>query len=400
MLIAAAAWHDEHPGGANKLPTDFARFLARRGHRVAFLGASAGVDAPAKTTIDGVDVWRYPSPRAASPSLANLRQHWRSARAIASAVHRERPVTALLGHAPLQYLAAAAACGNGPRRCYGVHSPFVEELKEGVTSRPTLKQRAAWTAAAILERRVLATSTLVHYDSAFTRRLMEAAYPREAGGKGMVLPGWVDVSRFRPATEPRPALRRRLGAPWHQTATTFFTLRRLTPRMGLDTLIDAVGQLAASGRAFRLVIGGEGPCRADLEARATARGLADRIAFLGRVPDEALADCFAAADCFVLPTRALECFGLIVLESFACGVPVIGVPVGSIPEVMGPGLTRWIADDNRAPALARRMDGFLAGELTADPAALRARAIEYAFETVASRHEEVLLERQAEGAVA
>src|SRR5688500_8311814 len=96
VLIAAAGWHDEHPGGANKLPTDFARFLARRGYSVAFLGASSNIETPSRETIDGVDVWRYPSPRAMSPSLANLRQHWRSARAIAAAVHRERPATALL----------------------------------------------------------------------------------------------------------------------------------------------------------------------------------------------------------------------------------------------------------------------------------------------------------------
>ena len=45
ILIAAAGWHDESPGGANKLPTDFARYLARRGHHVVYLCASDAVDA-------------------------------------------------------------------------------------------------------------------------------------------------------------------------------------------------------------------------------------------------------------------------------------------------------------------------------------------------------------------
>lgn len=399
MLIAAAGWHDEHPGGANKLPTDFARFLARRGHRVAYMCASASSQ-PSPTAIDGVDVWRYRSPNAPSPSVSNVSQHWRSARAIAAAVGRAQPITALLGHAPLQYLAAAGASGDSARRCYAVHSPFVEELKEGVTSRPTLKQRAAWAGAALIERRVLALSHVVTYDSVFTGRLMEAAYPAETRGKGRVLPGWVDVTRFRPPAEPRAALRQRLGAPWYPDAVTFFSLRRLVPRMGLDNLITAAAQLARSGRPFRLIIGGEGPDRTNLEALVAAQGIGDRVAFLGRVADDRLAESFAAADCFVLPTRALECFGLIVLESFACGVPVIGVPVGSIPEVMGPALAAWITDDNQAPALARRMDQLLAGELTADPIALRNRAMEFAFDTVAARHERVLLGREAEGAVA
>ena len=399
VLIAAAAWHDEHPGGANKLPTDFARFLARGGYRVAYIGASANTGELRRDVIDGVDVWRYPSPRAASPSLANLRQHWQAARGIAETVRRESRVTALLGHSPLQYLAATTVCREA-RCCYGVHSPFVEELKQDVAGRPTLKQRGAWTVARMIERRLLAASNVIHYDSAFTGRFMEATYPIETRGKGIVLPGWVDASRFRPTIEPRAALRRRLGAPWHPTDTTFFTLRRLVPRMGLDTLIAAAAELARSGEPFRLVIAGEGPCRGDLESQVAAHALTDRVAFLGRVPDEALVDAFNAADCFVLPTRALECFGLIVLESLACGVPVIGVPVGSIPEVMGPGLVRWIADDNRPDALARRMNEFLSGTLTADPSSLRARALDFAFESVASRHEDVLLGRRAQGAEA
>jgi glycosyltransferase involved in cell wall biosynthesis len=400
VLIAAAGWHDEHPGGANKLPTDFARFLAKRGHHVSYLCASGGIDRATTTPIDGVQVRQYPSPIARSPSLGNLRQHWQAAREIAAAVHRERPVTALLGHTQLQYLAAAGACGDLARRCYAVHSPFVEELRQGMTGRPTLKQRAAWTGAGWIERRILVISDVVHYDSAFTGRLMEAAYPRQIGGKGLVLPGWVDVARFRLPIEPRAVLRGRLGPPWDPLAITFFSLRRLVPRMGLDTLIGAAAQLTRRGRSFRLVLGGEGPERANLEALAAAHGIADRVAFLGRVPDARLAACFAAADCFVLPTRALECFGLIVLESFACGVPVVGVPVGSIPELMGPALRAWIAADNEAPALASRMDDVLTGSLVASPIALRNRAMEFAFETVAARHERILLSLEAEGAVA
>jgi hypothetical protein len=76
------------------------------------------------------------------------------------------------------------------------------------------------------------------------------------------------------------------------------------------------------------------------------------------------------------------------------------VPVGSIPELMGPALRAWIAADNEAPALASRMDDFLTGSLAASPIALRNRAMEFAFETVAARHERVLLSLEAEGAVA
>src|SRR5439155_3903477 len=130
------------------------------------------------------------------------------------------------------------------------------------------------------------------------------------------------------------------------------------PRMGPDTLVEATALLAEKGRECRVVIGGEGPERQPLEILALERGISDRVAFLGRISEQQVSDSYAAADCFVLPTRALECFGLIVLEAYASGLPVVGVPVGSIPEVMGPEFSAWIADDNQPVALAQRMEDF------------------------------------------
>lgn len=395
-LVAAAGWHDEAPGGANKLPTDFARFLAERGYAVTYLCPSTAVDRISRERVDGVDLRRYPAPAAPSPSVNNLRHHWRLARRIARAVRSERCVIALLGHAPLQYFAAAAACGTEVRRCYAVHSPFAAELREGAGKSPSFRQRLAWRAAAILERRILAMSDLVHFDSTYTRAMMVSTYPHAIEGKAVVLPGWVDATRFTPATITRDEVRARLGPPWQPGACTFFTLRRLVPRMGLETMIEAAALLAREQCTFRLVIGGDGPERAGLEALAASRGLNDRVTFLGRVPEDRLTDSFRAADCFILPTRALECFGLIVLEAYACGVPVIGVPVGAIPETVGLEFSHWIADDNGAPALARRMADFLAGRITADPDRLRRRALQFEMQAVARLHERMLLGRGEE----
>jgi glycosyltransferase involved in cell wall biosynthesis len=396
VLIAAPGWHDEHPGGASKLPTDFARFLAARGYDVTYLCPSNRVDRVDAVRIDGVDLRRYPAPAAPSPSVNNLRQHWQLTQQITREVGRRQPVRALLGHTPMQYMAASGACDARVRRCYGVHSPFEAERREGATSSPSVRQRVAWRGAAWVERRLLAASDIVHYDSSYTCHLMNELYPAATRGKGVVLPGWVDDARFHPADVSRDELRRRLGSPWRPGVTTFFTLRRLFPRMGIDTLIEAAARLAGQGRTFRLVIGGDGPQRSALEALAAARGIADRVAFLGPIPEAQLVDSFSAADCFVLPTRALECFGLIVLESYACGVPVVGVPVGSIPEVVGPEFQAWLAADNRAPALAERMDDFLAGRLVADPIRLRAWAGTFRLATVAARHERVLLRGESE----
>lgn len=394
MLVAAGGWHDESPGGANKLPTDFARFLARQGHDVVYVCPSATLTGAASSRrLDGVDLWQYAAPAAPSPSPGNVRAHLTSVRRIVSAVVAERGVRTLLGHSQLQYLAAARVCGSRVRRCFAVHSPFSAELKETVGAEATWKHRIAWLGADWIERRLLQMSDVVHCDSSFTRTFMMKAHPRVLAppGKTLVLPGWVDTDRFRPARLSKASLRTRLGAPWSAHAPTFFTLRRLVPRMGIDALVDAAALLACGGHGFRVVIGGDGPERPRLEARARDAGVADRIAFIGRIPDDQLADTFAAADCFVLPTRSLECFGLIVLESYACGVPVIGVPVGSIPEVMGSMFAGWIANDNRPEAIARRMLDVLQGRLHADPERLRARALEFETEHVALKHARVLL---------
>src|ERR1700674_947751 len=107
VLIAAAGWHGDSPGGANKLPSDFARFLAERGCPVAYVCASKSVERITQTWIDGVDLRRYPAPDAPSPSLANAREHWRLTTEVVRDLAGERPVSALLGHTQLQYVAAA-----------------------------------------------------------------------------------------------------------------------------------------------------------------------------------------------------------------------------------------------------------------------------------------------------
>ena len=70
--------------------------------------------------------------------------------------------------------------------------------------------------------------------------------------------------------------------------------------------------------------------------------MSERIIFLGRLSDDALALAYQAADVFLLPTTALECFGLIILEAFACECPVIATDAGAIPEVMPPDLSDFI----------------------------------------------------------
>ncbi|MEK7305160.1 MAG: glycosyltransferase family 4 protein, partial [Nitrospirota bacterium] len=114
-----------------------------------------------------------------------------------------------------------------------------------------------------------------------------------------------------------------------------FTVRNLVPRMGLETLLDALSAMGQVGERCLLVIGGEGPLRTRLEAGISQRQLEQVVRLVGFIPEEQLVAYYQAADLVLMPTAQLEGFGLVTVEALACGTPVVGTPVGAIPEVLG-----------------------------------------------------------------
>lgn len=397
ILIAAGGWHDDSPGGAYRLPTDFARYLVRQGHRVAYVCPSRLASCENPEECSGVEVHRYFVGATSLPSITNLVAHFHRSRSIAARIASRGAVNVLLGHSPLQYLGALSGC-RPIRKCYSVHSPFAAELRSNCPGRPRLSMRGAWAAAKRIEAHIYSKSDVVQCFSDYILHQLQQDYGSCLTGKCVVLPAWVDTNCFTPSTESASRVRAHLGVPWNAQVATFITVRRLVPRMGLDTLIEAAAILSKEGFDFKLVVAGEGPQLQPLRTQCSALSLGDRVAFLGRVSEEQLADVFRAGDCFVLPTRSLEGFGLVILEAYACGTPVIAVPVGAILEVVGASLQNWLARDNSPPALAARMREFMMNRLVADRELLRHRALEFAFEKVAALHRDVLLQEKANGA--
>jgi glycosyltransferase involved in cell wall biosynthesis len=136
---------------------------------------------------------------------------------------------------------------------------------------------------------------------------------------------------------------------------------RLSPEKGIDVLIDAVGRIGAE-----LDIAGDGPDRGALE-RLAATKAPGRVRFHGRLTADGVHALFREAAAVVLPSRWHENQPLAVLESFACGVPVIGTALGGIPELIEPGRTGDIVPPNDAEALGAS----LARLLGDPPSALR-----------------------------
>ncbi|MDU0199518.1 glycosyltransferase family 4 protein [Paenibacillus sp. MAH-36] len=146
-----------------------------------------------------------------------------------------------------------------------------------------------------------------------------------------IIPGGADVGRFKPAAN-RSAIRTKLGLP--EGKTVVLTLRRLVNRMGLLQLLEAWKEVVRSKPDAVLFIGGKGPLKTELESRIVEYGLQSSVRLLGYIPDSELADYYQAADLFVVPSQALEGFGLITVEAMAAGVPVMATPIGGNREIL------------------------------------------------------------------
>ncbi len=155
--------------------------------------------------------------------------------------------------------------------------------------------------------------------------------------------------------------------PWGLAPTTGAVFAgRLSREKGVDTLIRAVGRVAAgpASRGVLLDVAGDGPERAALEAlaAAVAPGL---VRFHGRLDRAELQRLVGSATLSVVPSRWLENQPLAVLESFALGVPVLTTDLGGLPELVD-AASGWVvpADDERAMAAALQ-------EALADPSRAR-----------------------------
>jgi glycosyltransferase involved in cell wall biosynthesis len=181
-----------------------------------------------------------------------------------------------------------------------------------------------------------------------------------AGDKIRVLRNGVDLERFRPVDP--VAARARLGL----AAPALLSVGHLIPRKGHDLVLRALAEL----EGFQLMIVGRGPELARLQALAATLGVADRVRFCGAVAQDELCVYYSAAAMLVLASDR-EGWPNVLLESMACGTPVVATRVWGSPEVV------------RAPEagvlVARREPGAIAAAIRALHAAMPARTSTRAY---------------------
>ena len=142
--------------------------------------------------------------------------------------------------------------------------------------------------------------------------------------KVTVLRNGVETDLFHPPAD-RQATRDALGL----TGPTLISVGGLIERKGHHRTIEAMSQLPE----FALIVVGEGPERDHLSALIAARGLGDRVRLLGPRPHRDLPALYGAADASVLASSR-EGWANVLLESMACGTPVVAANIWGNPEVV------------------------------------------------------------------
>jgi D-inositol-3-phosphate glycosyltransferase len=237
-----------------------------------------------------------------------------------------------------------------------------------------------------IERRTMAGSDRVVALTAIDRQQILRHY--ETHSPIDVIPGGVDLNRFSPM--PRGQARAALGLAPNQKILLF--VGRIQRLKGLEVLVRAFARLGDLD-ARLLVVGGQ-PGTSP-ESREIARlqhlvaklGIEDRAGFVGAVAHEQLPLYYAAADVTVMPS-SYESFGLVAVESLACGTPVVATRVGGLTSIVHDGetglLVPWRDAQMFAESLRRVLeDTDLRRRLAANA---RASVLGYGWDRIADEH--------------
>jgi glycosyltransferase involved in cell wall biosynthesis len=171
------------------------------------------------------------------------------------------------------------------------------------------------------------------------------------GSRLRVMRNGVDLERFKPL--PQSECRRELGLP--EDGPLLLSIGHLVELKGHHLVIDALTELPG----VRLAIVGGGEMRAELESRAAGLGVADRVTFAGARPNAELRRWFGAANALVLASSR-EGWANVLLESMACGTPVVATRVGGTPEVVASSEVGELIDERSGPGIATGVRALLA----------------------------------------
>ncbi len=178
------------------------------------------------------------------------------------------------------------------------------------------------------------------------------AVPEKVG----VVPCGVNMELFKPVD--KATARQKLG---FKDEKILLFVGRIDPLKGIDKLLETMLLLKDEGNFKLVVVGGDENSRLELEGLkklASELNIPDSVDFRGLVKQEQLPYYYGAADVCIVPSY-YESFGLVPLESLACGTPIVATDVGDLKHIIKQGETGYIVADNSPEKLANAITSLL-----------------------------------------
>lgn len=219
--------------------------------------------------------------------------------------------------------------------------PFLLTLQEG-DSPEHIRERVKWFYP-------LYKSIFKNADSIQAISHFLVGFGAQLGGSNIeVVPNGVDISKYNeePSRDELWSITQSLGK--KPGETLLITTSRLVRKNGVDTLIEALVLLPET---VKLAILGTGEEYASLLKIVEERKLGTRVLFVGFVPHRQIPIYLRASDIFVRPSRS-EGLGNSFIEAMAVGVPVVGTPVGGIPDFLKDGETGILCEPDNPKSVA------------------------------------------------
>ena len=172
-----------------------------------------------------------------------------------------------------------------------------------------------------------------------------------------IIPCGVNLDRFKP--QDKISARRQLALSIDDPIILY--VGRFASIKGLDRLLKSFSYLTRPSLPRLVMVGGDGehsPMLRQLQSKAKALHIENRVMFAGRVDQETLPQYYSAADVLVVPSY-YESFGLVALEALACGTPVVTTSVGAMENIVKDGVTGYVAKDSDPQHYARLIEAIL-----------------------------------------
>jgi glycosyltransferase involved in cell wall biosynthesis len=360
LTILSLQYHcyPDEVGGAWGLTYEINKRLVARGHKVFQITCKSSENQPTQEVIDGILYYRVSLQE--SKGILPL---WNAIRKKIKAILELESIDLIHIHNPLIGFLILLQSGLWKvPKIYHFHSSWFDEERINTvgTARVSLGLKLRLEMIRIMEWMCYRFSKTLLFLSEYSKNRFKDYYSL-SNPELIIIPGGVDLNGFHPLEpeENNNAIREKLKL--KKDVPLILTVRRLEERMGLENLILAVEILLKNNpdKIFQLAMVGKGSLQQRLKDLIAEKNLSDTVRLTGLVPRETLPLYFRVADLFVLPTTAIEGFGLVTAEAFASGLPVMGTPVGATKEILAMVDQNLILQGTSPDSLAKGMQHFL-----------------------------------------